>query len=102
MYDVKHIDPAVHLQHTGFDNALILDNLARLTAAGANVRVRIPLIPGFNADPATIAGIAAYVRRLPGPVAGVDLLPYHSLGKAKYAALGRVYPVGGTRALKRS
>ena len=52
LYDVKHIDPAVHLQHTGFDNALILENLARLTAAGANVRVRIPLIPGFNADPA--------------------------------------------------
>lgn len=95
LYDVKHIDPAVHLQHTGFDNTLILDNLARLTAAGASVRVRIPLIPGFNADPATVGGIAAYVRRLPGSVAGIDLLPYHSLGKAKYAALGRAYPWDG-------
>ena len=95
LYDVKHIDAAVHQQHTGFDNALILDNLVKLTAAGARVRVRIPLIPGFNADPATIADIAAYVRRLPGPVAGIDLLPYHSLGKAKYAALGRAYPWEG-------
>lgn len=92
LYDVKHIDPAAHLQHTGFDNALILENLVRLTAAGANVRVRIPLIPAFNADPATIASIAEYVRRLPGPVTGIDLLPYHTLGKAKYKALGRVYP----------
>jgi pyruvate formate lyase activating enzyme len=99
LYDVKHIDPTVHLQHTGFDNALILENLARLTAAGANVRVRIPLIPGFNADPATVAGIAEHVRRLPGPVAGIDLLPYHTLGKAKYTALGRVYPWEGHRRL---
>ena len=95
LYDVKHIDPAVHLQHTGFDNALILDNLARLTASGASVRVRIPLIPGFNGDPTIIAGIAAHVQRLPGQVAGIDLLPYHSLGKAKYAALGRAYPWEG-------
>jgi pyruvate formate lyase activating enzyme len=95
LYDVKHLDPAVHLQHTGFDNSLILDNLAKLTAAGANVRVRIPLIPGFNAQPETVAAIAQYVHRLPGAVAGVDLLPYHTLGKAKYTALGRAYPWQG-------
>lgn len=91
LFDVKHVDPLVHRQHTGCDNALILDNLARLTAAGAPVRVRIPLIPGFNAEPRTVAAIAALVRQLPGPVAGVDLLPYHTLGKTKYAALGRTY-----------
>ena len=95
LYDVKHLDPAVHLQHTGFDNSLILDNLVKLTAAGANVRVRIPLIPGFNAQPETVAAIAEYVRHLPGAVAGVDLLPYHALGKAKYMALGRAYPWQG-------
>jgi glycyl-radical enzyme activating protein len=95
LYDIKHIDPAVHLQYTGVDNSLILDNLARLAAAGANVRVRIPLIPGFNAEPQTVAAIAEFVRQLPGPVLGIDLLPYHMLGKAKYAALGRPYPWAG-------
>jgi glycyl-radical enzyme activating protein len=95
LYDVKHMDPDIHLQHTGFDNTLILDNLAKLTATGATVRVRIPLVPGFNAHPETVAGIVEYVRQLPGPVAGIDLLPYHTLGKAKYSALGRVYPWAG-------
>jgi glycyl-radical enzyme activating protein len=95
LYDVKHIDPVVHLQYTGVDNSLILDNLARLAAAGANVRVRIPLIPGFNAEPQTVAAIAEFVRHLPGPVLGIDLLPYHMLGKAKYTALGRTYPWAG-------
>jgi pyruvate formate lyase activating enzyme len=102
LYDVKHLDPAVHLQHTGFDNALVLDNLKKLTAAGATVRVRIPLVPGFNAQPETVAAIAEYVRQLPGPVAGFDLLPYHTLGKAKYAALGRAYPWEGHARLSKA
>jgi pyruvate formate lyase activating enzyme len=92
LFDVKHSDSALHTRHTGFGNTLILGNLARLAAAGANVRVRIPLIPGFNADPHTVGAIAALVRDLHGPVWGIDLLPYHTLGKAKYAALGRSYP----------
>lgn len=95
LFDVKHVDSAVHRQYTGVDNALILDNLRRLVEAGANVRVRVPLIPGFNATAEDIAAIGDFVRGLPGPVAGVDLLPYHALGKAKYAALGRSYPWEG-------
>jgi pyruvate formate lyase activating enzyme len=95
LFDVKHIDSATHKLHTGFDNVLILANLAQLAAAGANLRVRIPLIPGFNADPVTIGAIAAHLRHLQGSIAGVDLLPYHTLGKAKYAALGRAYPWEG-------
>lgn len=92
LFDVKHADPARHRAHTGLDNALILDNLRRAVAAGAAVRVRIPLIPGFNASDEDVAAIAALVRGLPAPVLGVDVLPYHTMGRAKYAALGRDYP----------
>ncbi len=92
LFDVKHIDAERHRQTTGMDNALILENLRRISAAGSQVRVRVPLIPGFNATTGDVAAIAAFVRGLPRPVQGVDLLPYHSMGKAKYAALGREYP----------
>jgi pyruvate formate lyase activating enzyme len=95
LFDVKHVDSSLHRQFTGFDNTLILANLAQLTARGAAVRVRIPLIPGFNADPQALHAIATAIRSLPGRVQGVDLLPYHTLGKAKYAALGRAYPWEG-------
>ena len=91
LFDVKHHDAEVHRRHTGFDNRLILGNLQRLAAAGANLHLRIPLIPGLNAEPETMAAIAVLIRDLPNPPAGVDLLPYHTLGKAKYTALGRAY-----------
>jgi pyruvate formate lyase activating enzyme len=38
-----------------------------------------------------VGAIAESVSGLDGPVKGVDLLPYHTLGKAKYKALGRAY-----------
>jgi len=92
LFDVKHIDAERHRQTTGMDNAIILENLRRISAAGSQVRIRVPLIPGFNATTGDVASIAAFVCGLPKPVLGVDLLPYHSMGKAKYAALGREYP----------
>jgi pyruvate formate lyase activating enzyme len=91
LIDVKHVDATIHRQYTGIDNTLILENLRRILAAGKPVRVRVPLIPGFNATPGDLAAIATFVADLPGPLLGVDLLPYHTLGKSKYAALGREY-----------
>ncbi len=92
LFDLKHIDPDLHHAYTGFENGLILANLARAAAMGVHVRVRIPLIPGFNADADTLAAMVDFVLSLPGPVMGIDLLPYHNLGQAKYRALGRDYP----------
>ncbi len=92
LYDVKHLDREIHRAFTGLGNELILDNLRRLAAVGAPVTVRVPLIPGFNASVESVRAIAAFVRALDGPVKAVDLLPYHTLGQAKYQALGRDYP----------
>lgn len=92
LFDVKQVDAGLHRRYTGLDNRLILANLRQLTAAGAAVRIRVPLIPGFNAMPSAITALVDFVGNLPGPVLGIDLLPYHTLGKAKYRALGRDYP----------
>jgi pyruvate formate lyase activating enzyme len=55
----------------------------------------VPLIPGFNASVDCVRAIAEFVLGLGGSVKGIDLLPYHTLGKAKYRALGRDYPWEG-------
>ncbi len=91
LYDLKHVDSETHQRFTGVGNELILDNLRRLAACGAPVTVRIPLIPGFNATPESVQAMAAFIAGLGGSVRGVDVLPYHTLGRAKYRALGREY-----------
>jgi pyruvate formate lyase activating enzyme len=92
LYDLKHLDSEIHRAHTGVRNELILANLGRLAAIGAPLTIRVPLIPGFNISVEAIRAIAQFVQILPGKIKGVDVLPYHSLGKAKYATLGRAYP----------
>jgi pyruvate formate lyase activating enzyme len=91
LYDLKHIDGAAHRRLTGVDNTLILDNLRGLARLGATVVVRLPLIPGFNDDHDTIAGIGRFLEGLAG-VDTVHLLPYHHFQVAKYARFGRAYP----------
>ena len=96
LYDVKHVDSAMHRRYTGLGNDLILANLRAIALLpGPELIVRVPLIPGFNADDESLTAIVDFVTSLGRPVAALDLLPYHTLGKAKYGALGRDYPWEG-------
>jgi pyruvate formate lyase activating enzyme len=90
LFDLKHMDSAIHRAFTGAGNELILANLRRLAELEVPVIIRVPLIPGFNADPVSLSAIAEFVKEL--VLNRLDLLPYHTLGRAKYEALGRDYP----------
>jgi pyruvate formate lyase activating enzyme len=92
LFDVKHIDDHLHQTYTGISNDLILSNLRRLAVLKVPVTIRVPLIPGFNATPTDIQAIAEFILSLNGFVNSIDLLPYHTLAKTKYRALGRDYP----------
>lgn len=46
--DIKDMNPQIYQRYTGEDNRQVLRNLMLLR--GRNVRVRVPLIPGFNMD----------------------------------------------------
>lgn len=95
LFDLKHLDPETHRRATGVDNEVILANLRRLAEVGAPVRVRIPLIPGVNADVESIGALARFVAGLEGLPKQISLLPYHTLGMGKYASLGRPNPLNG-------
>ncbi|HSJ54748.1 MAG TPA: glycyl-radical enzyme activating protein [Anaerolineae bacterium] len=88
--DLKHMDPAIHRQLTGASNEVILENAVRMSRAGLPLVVRFPLVPTLNDDDANVAATAAFVARHVA-VLGVEVLPYHTLGKAKYQALGLEY-----------
>lgn len=90
LYDLKLIDPGRHLAHTGVDNAQVLSNLRLLSEAGAAIIVRMPLIPGVNDDPESIASAGEFLAGLPRSHP-VHLLPFHRAASAKYAKLGLEY-----------
>jgi pyruvate formate lyase activating enzyme len=94
LYDLKHMDPGVHLRFTGMGNALILGNLRRLDESGAGIVVRIPLIPAFNDKVEDVRAIARFTMSLKNSP-GIELLPYHVLGRSKYHHLEKEYPMEG-------
>jgi glycyl-radical enzyme activating protein len=95
LFDLKHLDTDLHRQYTGGSNESILDNLRRTAQSGVELVVRVPLIPGFNTDTDSLAAMAALIRSL-AEVPVVHLLPYHTLGRAKYRALDLTYSMEDT------
>jgi pyruvate formate lyase activating enzyme len=94
LYDLKHMDDALHRRWTGAGNGEILANLQALGRVHRNIRVRVPVVPGANDDASNLEAMALFVAALPG-VVGVDLLPYHASGAAKFARMGRDYGLAG-------
>lgn len=90
MFDIKHIAEDKHQAFTGQPNRLILENARRIGESGANMVVRVPVVPTFNDTDMEILMIALYAAQIPG-VKELHLLPYHRLGESKYHGLDREY-----------
>ena len=88
LYDLKHLDDQRHREYTGAGNQRILENLRRLAAQDVPLEVRLPLIPGINDAPAHLQSVGEFLLSLPS-TPSVRLLPYHSLARSKYEAIGR-------------
>jgi len=91
IFDIKSADSAKHREHTGVPNELILKNFARVCEEFPNLpmRVRTPVIPGFNDTQEDIRAIRALIPRQSN--IEYELLAYHRMGQPKYEYLGRRY-----------
>lgn len=90
LMDIKHVNGEKHREYTGKDNALILENAARIAKEAKRLVIRTPVIPTFNDTERDISDIADFALSL-GTVKEMHLLPYHRIGSDKYAGLGRPY-----------
>lgn len=90
LFDVKAFKKETHIEATGVSNELILNNLKHLSESGAQIEIRIPLVPDVNM--AEIGLIAEFLSPLKG-IRGVKLLPYHSFANNKYDMLGKPFSV---------
>lgn len=96
LYDLKLMDEAKRRHWLGTDQPLMLDNLQRLAASGADIIIRIPLIPRVNDTDAEFSSLLDFVDGLPG-LHEIHILPFHQLGSSKYQMLGMRYDMGNTR-----
>ena len=90
LFDLKLMDPEAHRRYVGVDNAPILRNLARFREMGAEIFIRIPLIPDITDTAENLTATAQFIRDF-DPALHIDLLPYHKYGVNKYASLDRPY-----------
>lgn len=93
LMDIKHIDSDKHKEFTTQPNERILENAKIIASKARKLIIRVPVIPTFNDTVAEIADIAAFAVSLPN-VNEIHLLPYHNMGRDKYAGLGREYGMG--------
>jgi pyruvate formate lyase activating enzyme len=100
LMDVKSCDDEIHRKYTGVSNTLIQQNAGKISASTKTV-VRVPTIPGVNADEKSISNICDFAATLTG-VDTIHLLPYHTYGENKYALLGRPYRMANTPSLTQS
>lgn len=98
-FDLKAANGEDFRRWTGGDFTLVQNNLHELCARGCEVVVRVPVIPGYNDAPAYAAAMAQLVCQL--GAGRVELVPFHRLGSAKYAALGLDYALGQQAPLSR-
>ena len=85
LLDYKATGTELHRELTGVDNELILKNMAFLIEHGKKVRLRCPIIPGYNLSEAHLNAIAKISTE---GVVSVDIIPYHDMGIGKAKSIG--------------
>ena len=100
MLDIKHIDPEKHKALTSHTNEGILAFAKYLEAKKTPLWVRHVIVEGYTDDPIYLQELGRFIGKLRN-LKALDVLPYHSMGKSKYEALGIEYPLAHLKSLDR-
>lgn len=92
LFDLKIIDPDLHLIYTGKSVHPILENLAFLTSEKADLWIRFPLIPDITDTTENLKNLIDIMNK--NGLQRICLEPYHTLGREKYAEHGMEYHSG--------
>ncbi|MFV0634288.1 pyruvate formate-lyase-activating protein [Demequina sp.] len=95
LLDVKSGDPETYKKVTGRPLQPTLDFGERLAAQGIPIWMRYVLVPGLTDDEAAINRVVDYATSL-GTLQRVEVLPFHQMGREKWAALNEPYALEDT------
>lgn len=91
LLDIKHTDSEGYQLLTGKSIAFVEKFIEALNYSGKKVWIRQVIIPGVTDSTHYIESLVKYLKKIKN-IERVDFLPYHTLGKEKYASLGIAYP----------
>ena len=97
LLDIKHIDDEACKKLTGQSNQNTLAFAKFLSDNGKRMWIRQVLVPGITDDDGSLRRVRQFIDGLQ-TVEKVEVLPYHTLGLAKYEKLGIEYPLKGLEA----
>lgn len=95
MLDIKHINDTKHHSLTGQSNRLILAFARYLNAIEKPVWIRHVVVPGITYKKEHLIKLGEFLKTLSN-IEKIEVLPYHTMGKAKYENLGYDYPLADT------
>lgn len=94
LLDIKTIDETAHKAYTGCsadNNRRMLDYLQQM---GKPVWIRHVVVPERTYDDSQLLALKDFLKAY-SVVRKVELLPYHTMGRYKWEALGLKYPLDG-------
>ena len=96
MLDIKHINEAEHIKLTGHSNKNVLEFAQYLSNKKMPMWIRHVVVPGITFKKKYLTELGEFLATLDASVIqGLDVLPYHDMGIAKYKALNKPYPLLG-------
>ena len=94
MLDLKQMDEEAHKDLTKWGNQNILQMAKYLSDHGKEMWVRHVVVPGLTDSREELLEMKAFLDSLK-TVTRVELLPYHTMGRAKWENLGIPYVLDG-------
>ena len=98
MLDIKHIDPVKHKELTEQPNEGILAFCEYLASRNVDMWIRHVVVPGITDDDKYLFDLGYFIGQF-NNLKALDVLPYHTMGEAKYEKLGMEYKLKGVPAM---
>jgi pyruvate formate lyase activating enzyme len=95
LLDLKHMDPAKHLELTGVELEPVLENARMVSSSGRPVWVRTPVVPGCTDSAENIASIGRFIAEELPSVERWDLLAFNNTCGSKYSRLDMTWELEG-------
>jgi len=95
LFDVKIVDPVKHKAMTGVPFERVATSAHLVNESGVPVWVRTPVIPGYTDGESMMRAVARFTAETFDHCQRHELLAFSNLCTAKYAQLGRRFPLSG-------